>query len=190
MNVGVKRRAYRDVALRKKVRSIERQMYRQRPEMLTATVSISGTVAANAVTNLKPCQLAEGTGVAERLGDKIRVYRIEVRGQCSTNADVYLIQKKSTSDPTAASFGSTKGGYLLDSLNTNQFTEWRHYRNPNVFSGGGAIKFSKSFRGGHVVKYNGSAGTNVVADELIVSILNRDTTTSAVDLAVRIWYTG
>lgn len=172
----------------KRLKVMERQIYRNRPEMKTATVSLNGTISNNTLSLLQPCRLATGTTVASRIGDKIRVYRIEVRGAINNRIDSYIIQQKTTTQPSIASFGAREGCYLLDSLNTNQFTEWVHYRNGNML-GDGPAKFSKKFKGGIVVKYNGDLSTSVCDNEIVVVLVNRSGGGRNADLSVRMWYT-
>lgn len=179
-----------DAPMSKRLKRMEYQVYRNRPEMKTATVALTGNITAGALSLMQPCRLGTGTTPAQRIGDKIRLYRIEVRGTGDNRFDQYIIQKKTTTDPTIASFTTASGAYIFDSLNTNQFTEWLHYRNiaagPNSFSG---VKYQKRFKGGIVVKYNGSAATNVVDNEIIVAVVNRSSSSLAYDCTCRIWYT-
>ena len=51
-----------DVPLNKKIKRMERAIYRNRPEMRTSTFSFSGNVAASTGLNLlQPCRIASGT---------------------------------------------------------------------------------------------------------------------------------
>jgi len=138
---------------------------------------------------LKPCStLIAGSGVSERKGDKIRVFRIEVRGTLDNNLDGYILSKKTSTDPTTAIFGGAKGAYILDSENTNRFTEWVHTRSSQIGTSA-PFKMNKSFKGGMLVSYNG-AGTNAtVNNEPIAVILNTTGTTYSADLSCRVWYT-
>lgn len=177
-----------DAPLSKKLKRMERQIYRNRPEMKSVTVTLNGTVANNAFSLAQPCRIASGTTLAARIGDKIRVYRIEARGSVDNRLDCYIIQKKTSADPTANSFGPREGAYIVDSENTNRFTEWVHYRNGNLL-GNGPCKFSKKFKGGIVVKYNNDTSTGVVDNEIVVGVLNRSGSGRDVDISVRLWYT-
>lgn len=173
----------------KRLRRMERQIYRNRPEMQTKTKSTAGNIAVGAIVNVDPCRMATGSGVGSRNGDKIRVYRIEIRGTTNTNLDHYIIQCKSNTQPQITDFGSNQGAYLLDSVNTNQYTEWAHYRPGGVVADTAAFKFSKRFKGGIVVKFNGSASTNIIDNEILYSVVNRSAFSQPVNVTCRIWYT-
>jgi len=191
MALPLKKRPYRGSGYpsAKRMRYIEKQVYRNRPEMQTTTISVSGGVAAASRLLLKPCSnIISGTGVSERKGDKIRVYRIEVRGCLDQNLDAYIIQKKGAADPAVATFGGAKGAYLLDSENGNRYVEWIHKRSSQVGTQA-PFKMSKSFKGGILVSYN-SAGLNAtVNNEPVAVILNTTGTAYDADLSVRLWYT-
>lgn len=174
----------------KKIRCMERQIYRNRPEMKSKTTSLTGSLAPGTVTVARPCQIASGTGVNERTGDKIRVWRVEVRGISDEHVDHYIIQCKTSSIPTYATFGSAQGAFIVDSENTNRFTEWVHYRNLNTSSNTCPIRFSKRFKGGILVKYNGQLATNIVDNEIVVVILNNiGTPRPDLSMSIRVWYT-
>lgn len=179
----------RDLPIAKRLRRVERQAYRNRAEMQTVTVSLTATVGGASRVLLKPCStLIAGAGVSERKGDKIRVFRIEVRGTMDQNLDGYILSKKTASDPTNVMFGGAKGAYLLDSENTNRFTEWIHKRSSQIGSTA-PFKMSKSFKGGMLVSFNG-AGTNAtVNNEPIAVILNTTGTAYNTDVSCRVWYT-
>lgn len=185
----IKKRPFRGAMTvsNKRLRRIEQQVYRNRPEMQSVTVSYEGTLAAGGVINLKPCSLESSS--QRRTGDKIRVYRIEIRGQVDPDLDGYLIQKKTTADPSSSMFGTVKGAFILDSENTNRFTEWRHYRNINVASPQSPIKLSHSFKGGIQVKYNGLTTGSCVDNEIIWTFLNRDVDAKGIACSMRMWYT-
>lgn len=173
-----------------KIRKIQKQVYRNRPEMKTSTTGFNGTLTtAIPITQFVNCRMASGTDLAKRIGDKIRVWRIEVRGYTDREIDWYVLQQKTTSQPTSADFSGTGGAYLLDSENTNRFTEWKHYTNSHASTDRTPFKFSHRFKGGIVVKYNGPLGTNVVDNEIVVVALMRATTDQDANATVRMWYT-
>lgn len=181
----------------KRLRYVEQQSYRNRPEMRTVTLSLNAATStggtampADTISVGRPCQIAAGTAVNNRSGDRIRVYRMEIRGTCDAPVDHYIIQCKTSDVPTKDTFTQTYGSYILDSENTNRFTEWKHYRNPNANSNGDPVKFSMSWKGGIVVKYTGTGSTAVADNELIYCALNRQTASVAnCGVSIRMWYT-
>lgn len=191
MALPLKKRPYRGSSypMAKRMRYVEKQVYRNRAEMQTATLSTSGTVGVASRILIKPCSnIISGTGVSERKGDKIRVYRIEVRGCLDQNLDAYIILKKAATDPDASTFGGAKGAYLLDSENTNRYTEYVHKRSSQVGSQA-PFKMSKSFKGGVLVSYNGSGVNATCNNEPIALLLNTTGTAYSCDVSCRVWYT-
>lgn len=185
----------------KRLRTVERQVYLNRNEMRTKTVDgygiLSGVVDPNnpsdETTRIKvfrPCRIQCNNTLASRQSNTIRVFRIEVRGVCNVNLDSYIIQKKTTSDPTVETFsGSSRGAFIGDNLNKSQFTEWKHYRNPAAQSHSDACKFSHSWKGGILVKFNGPNSTDIIDNELTLVLLNRFAEDVDYNLSCRIWYT-
>lgn len=187
------------MSLAKRVKRVERRAAFNKPEMKTITLSANlftatgGTpVADNTVTVTQPCRIAQGTGVNERVGDKIRVWRIEVRGIADNGLDHYIVQNHTSTTPGITSFTSQIGAYLLDSENNKRFTEWIHYR--NYYTGSGAtsispLKFHQKFRNGIIIKYNGSASTSVVDNEVSYVVVNRAGQNLQANVSLRMWYT-
>lgn len=188
------------MSLAKRVKRVERRAAFNKPEMKTVTLSLNAftstggtTLADNTVTLLQPCRIAQGTGINDRIGDKIRVWRIEVRGLSDNGLDHYIIQNHTSSNPGITSFTSQIGSYLLDSENNKRFTEWIHYR--NYYTGSGAttttpsLKFHQKFRNGIIVKYNGAASTSIVDNEVSYVAVNRTGTNLSANLSLRMWYT-
>jgi len=186
-------------ALVKRVKRVERRAALNKPEMKTITLTLNGfsstggtPVANNSVQLLQPCRIAEGTGINDRIGDKIRVWRIEVRGLSDIGLDHYIMQNHTSSDPGISSFGSRCGAYLLDSENNKRFTEWIHYRNyytGNIQTDACSLKFHQKFKNGIIVKYNGSASTSVVDNAVNYVIVNRSGSAGSCSLSLRMWYT-
>lgn len=174
----------------KRLRRVERQAYINRGEMKTQTTNISGLVGSGSLSIAKPCLIGTGGDIDQRVGNKIRVWRIECRGTADSRVDLFILQKKQTDDPVITDFTTVKGCYLTDSVNTTKFTEWRHYRNQEIgATGDGTVKFSHSFRNGMVVRYSGPNTTNLADNELQVVAVNRHTASASVTVNVRIWYT-
>lgn len=186
-------------SLVKRVKRVERRAAFNKPEMKSITLSLNalastgGTpLAANTLQLLQPCRIAEGTGINDRIGDKIRVWRIEVRGISDVHIDHYIMQNHTATDPGISSFTSRCGAYLLDSENNKRFTEWLHYR--NYYTGDQStepvsIKFHQKFKNGIIVKYNGSASTSLVDNGLNYVLLNRTGGTGDASVSLRMWYT-
>lgn len=185
--------------LEKRVRRVERRAALNKPEMKNVTIEMNalattgGTLLAdNTVTLLQPCRIAEGTGINERIGDKIRVWRIEVRGVADVGLDQFLIQCHTTSTPGISSFSNQIGCYLLGSETNKRFTEWLHYRNyyTSAFTDNASpVKFQQKFRNGIIVKYNNALSTGVVDNEVVYAACNRSGGNRVANLTLRMWYT-
>lgn len=176
----------------KRLKRVERIAGLNKAEMKTITWSATGTLAAGALENVNLTNIAQGTGTNDRIADRIRVWRVEVRGVADPELDHYLIQQRTTSEPTVSVFTSTRGAFLLDSESNTRWTEWKHYRNLYGGAGGSGdspIKFSQKFRNGIIVKYNSNTSTSVVNNGLIYTTLNRSSAGKVRNATCRVWYT-
>lgn len=175
----------------KRLKRVERLAAANKPEMKTITWAASGALATNTLANVELTNIAQGVGINDRVGDRIRVWRVEIRGTSDPSLDHYLFQQRTTSTPTVGVFTSTIGAYLADSETNTRWTEWKHYR--NLYGGGGGsdlpLKFSQKFINGIIVKYNGSTSTSVVNNGLIYTTLNRDASSRTRAVTIRVWYT-
>lgn len=179
-----------DMPLKKRLRRVERQVKLNRPEMKHQTVSVSGTITAGTLNVLALTNIAQGDTIAQRSGDRIRVWRIEIRGINDPAVDNYLIQQHTTTLPTAADFTSTVGAFTLDSLTNTKFTEWKHFGCNLALpvTDAGRFKTSLRFRNGIIVKYGGT-GTQPVDNGLVACQLNRSTNDLVAQYTVRIYFT-
>jgi len=186
---GLKRTVtYESAPIAKRLRRVEAMARANRPEMRTKTFSVDGTIATATLVNAEITSISQGDAINERSGDRIKVWRVEVRGISSDELDQYLLQLRTTSLPTIASFGPSPGAYLLDSETNSRFTEWKHYRNVYAKGVTDPVKFQLKFKNGIVVRYNGSS-TSPVDNGLVYTVLNRTTTSHTNKVSVRVWYT-
>lgn len=174
----------------KRLRYVERQTRLNRPEMKHITHTLNGTVTNGTVNVTGITNIAQGDTIAERSGDRIRVWRIEIRGLSPPNIDNYLIQQHTTTLPTITDFGSTVGAFTLDSVTNTKFTEWKHFTHNGGVSGlvPGRFRSYQRFKNGIIVKYGGT-GTQPVDNGLVVCNLNRTTTDVAVQFSIRVYFT-
>lgn len=181
----------KETPVAKRLKKIEYQVYRNRPEMKTRTILANGNVDSANIQTLRPCQIAQGSGVTNRIGDKIRIWRIECRGVHTNAIDAYIIQNKTNTLPAITDFNAVNGSYLLDNVNTTKFTEWVHYKNMYVNDDDYApVKFSKKFKGGIVVKFAGAATTDIVDNEILIVLRSINAGgTKPYSLTTRIWFT-
>lgn len=176
-------------SMAKRMRIVEMRSLNNRPEMKSITFAASGTIAAGAVVNINACNIAEGAGKNERIGTRIRLWRVEIRGAASGELDRYIIQCHTTSEPTSAVFTSGKGAFILDSERNARFTEWQHRNNFNVNQEDVTnFKQIQKFRGMECI-YNGNTSTSGIRNQIVFTILNRDAAVQNYNVSVRLWFT-
>ena len=171
----------------KRLKRVEAMAKANRPEMQFKTFGYSGSL--NGTTTLYAgvdiCDISQGDGINQRQGNKIKVWRVEVRGWTSTSNDLYILQNHGTAAVSATSFGPYAGAFIDDDK-TSKTTEWRHIK-PNGAVGNVAFKASQKFRG-MTIRYDGS-GPNPVDNGLYLAILNRSGAAASTIASVKVWYT-
>lgn len=186
-----------DMSVSKRLKKVERQVRLNRPEMKSITFSASGNVPAqvsgppvvNGILQTLATNISQGDAVNQRLGDKVRVWRIEVRGAQRTGLDTYILQNHGNNSFSGQSTGQYLGAFLLDSISNNVFTEWQHIQIPNEDDGSfGRFKRVQKFRNGMIVRYSGSVATPV-DNGLIVATVNTTNTALAATYSMRVWFT-
>lgn len=175
--------------LAKRVKKVERHVRNQRPEMKHISWGANTTVAAGALNTINLTQLAQGVTINQRMGDRVRVWRVEVRGIAHSRLDHYLTQLHTTTVPDAAKYGPYAGAFLLDSEANTRFTVWKHYRSLYNAAPFAPLKFVQKFKNGIIVKYNTPASTGCVDNGLVLQSLNRSAIDCDLNYSVRMWYT-
>lgn len=176
-----------DLPLTKRVRKVERIVRLNRPELKTFSTGLTTLQAINSISVVKPCNIQQGSDVNERIGNKIRVWRIEVRGNSDNRLDNLIIRKTTSTDPVIGDFRTPAGSYVLDEKRT-QFVELVH-KQSNDTNSNATFKMSYKFRGGLLVSYNGPNGTDGIDNEVIWVVVNRSSVACVSTCSVRIWYT-
>lgn len=172
----------------KRLRKVETMARNNRPEMQTKTITVQGALGAGAVVNGLLTNIAQGNGIAERKGNEIRVWRVEIRGLVDDIIDNYLIQLHTTSEPTAAIFNTVNGAFILDSESGVRFSEWKHYRNFSTTGANDPIRIVQKFNGMRV-HYNGTTATSGIRNQLCFTALNTGTVSKNINVCCRLWYT-
>lgn len=173
--------------LNKRLRRMETQIRRNRPEMKNKIFSSSANVAAGALTNQTLTNIDQGDDIDERIGNNIRIWRIEVRGNLAVGLDQLVVQQHTTTSPTYASFTTTQGAMIIASNTNSLFTEWHHY-NTRV-SSGEQFRYFVKFPKGMVVHFNGTAGTSGCRNEVALTTVNNTAGTLGLSYNARVWYT-
>lgn len=178
----------------KRLRVVERRSKLNKSEMKSITFGATATLGTGGLANVLATNIAEGAGPNDRIGKKIRVWRIEVRGDIGVKMDNYIIQQHTQTQPTATLFGSRQGAYLLDSTANTLLTVWKHHRPTGVSTaienGRNTCNFKmvQSFRGMEV-SYSTDAATGGVRNLLAFTMLNRSADSQDYDISVRVWFT-
>lgn len=179
-----------DMPVAKRLRAMERRIAFNTGETKVNTYNSSASIAANTLTAIEYTNIGQGTGVNERIGNKVRILRVECRGFTAPNLDYYIISSSGTRAPSITDFGGSGGAYLGNNLYNSPFTEWVHKgANNNQFSTvSNPIKLMKTFPMGILAKYDGTGGTTCEKNRLFLVVVNRDTAAHSVDINLRVWY--
>lgn len=156
-----------------------------RPEMKIATKGLNTLLVSNALTYTELTTIAQGVSNNERIGQKIRIWRVEVRGQMNNNCDGYFIQSHGGSLPVYADFNGTGGGFLSAFTANARFTEWNYF----VSDDADAFRCIRSFPRGYVAHFDTNAGTSCVRNRLSLVFINNTAADKTIDCTCRIWYT-
>lgn len=179
----------------KRLKRVERVAAKSRPEMQMKTFTINESIPALASSikgfyGLDITDIAQGDLVTQRQANKIRVWRVEFRGNITGHCDAYLIQNHGADVPSVGDFtaGSARGGYLTESKTNQTHTEWKSFtQRASLDDHECRVKMVQRFNG-MIVKYNGTS-TQAVQNGLNLIVLNSDASTRTFNGTVRIWYT-
>lgn len=187
--VTTRKAIYASKSLAKRVQRVERQLIAQRPEMKKNITTFSGSLATGGVDVNIVNAVAAGDAGNQRDGDRIRLWRLEVRGQLDPLQDVYLIQSHDGSAPTVNDFsGSTiAGAHILEEYQNSRFTEWAYFRAPPDQTTNCPIRLVKSFKGMNVVWSDDP--TTPERNRLYVVVRNVSGATLNHSMSACMWYT-
>jgi len=178
----------------KRVKRLERVARQQRPEMKTITSTFQANIAAKVGTTKGFLQsqllaITQGDAINQRSGNRVKVWRVEVRGIMATRLDGYLLQMHGNVEPAVTDFiNNAYGSYLIESSNNTTLTEWANFSSLYIESDGNArFKISRNFKGMEV-KYSGST-SNPVENGISLAFVNNFTATLPIDCSIRVWYT-
>lgn len=178
----------------KRVKRLERVARASRPEMKTATFSINTTVPALAA-GVKGfiasdiTTITQGDTINQRSGNRVKLWRVEVRGITAVTLDGYLLQKHVPDLPVEADLvNDSFAPYLIESANNIRYTEWAHvqglYTDADKLT---RFKVVRNFKGMEV-KYAGSTSTPSENGVCLV-FSNSSTGTGYINCSIRIWFT-
>lgn len=153
--------------------------------MKTKQFEWSPSVANNAVGYLPLFSIPEGTGEDERIGDKIKVKSIAIRGNfANTNLiDFYIIELDRNSDaPLFTDFVNVAGGHLLVDHGKEVFHQQTATGTPLV-----TLNMKKYYKNGLTVTFD-SAGS-VITNRYLMVVKNKSGATVISRTSIEIKYT-
>ena len=171
-----------------KIKRLQRQVASISPELKTKQFSFSTTVATGALTSIPLFEIAEGNGEEERIGDRIRVKSISIRGNVNAqlnNVDFYIVKYNlPATTPLYAHFLAEPGGHFA----TNEGTEIYH----KLCSSGAwdqLINFKRNYKN-LIVKYTSNpAGTVIDHNNYYIVIKNLSGSSVTPRISVQVKYT-
>ena len=182
----MKTNQYKKASLEKRVGKVERRVAASKPEMKYQSGDETVVIPPNTSNTVTMTTIAQGTDVYQRIGNKIKVWRIEIRGFCEPVCSNYLIQSKGENIPVSVDFGGSNGAYLDNEDAQNNFVEWKYHKNPNYSN---SLNLTQSFKNGIVVGYKGPLANDYASNQLHFVTLNRDTQNRVLNGSWKIWYT-
>lgn len=176
-------------AMAKRLKRVERKVNQVKPEMKHITYNLTGTVTAGTLLVSGLTAMTQGDAINNRSGDRIKVWRIEIRGVSASILDQYLIQSHGPDAPVLADFNTSVGAFISDSTSNTRLTEWKHFRNLyNAATTNCPLKIVQRFKNGIGVKYEGTSSPPV-DNGLYFCALNRGPSDVSINTTARVWYT-
>lgn len=173
-----------------KIKKLQSRVNKLTPEIKTKEFSFVGTPAAGALFYVPLFTIAEGLGEDERIGDKITVKSIEIRGASNVNgslpADMYIVCNEDPNlTPAIGHFIFTAGGHYL----VNQGKEIYH-KYVDSGSWDQSINYKKYFKN-LVVKYRSTTtGALLATNNYCFVVVNRSAaSTLSSEFSIKIRYT-
>jgi len=179
-------------SLAARVKRVEAKVARSKPEVKSYTTQVGdiSTVPISTCEYVDLNGIVQGTDNGERLGNKIRVLKIECRGTASPRLGVFLLKSKLSTPPAAADFTGEYGSVLLGNLLGNVYVELVSVALKGLsYLDNGVVRFSRSFKGGLPVSFEDGTTGSCSHNNLYVCLVNKGVSAVHGLLTVRVWYT-
>lgn len=177
------------VNILRKVVALEKKVRKNTAEVKFKDTNLSNVLTPTAgglATNFYLTDIAQGPSKGERIGDKIRILKVEVRGTTSTvGLDLYLCKNRTGAPISSSMFATSSAGTFLE---TNDFVEY-HHEGVGLKSAGPVFRFAKSFGSGLVNSYNLPDSTSLQSNRLMFVLRNPFDSAGWVNATARVWYT-
>lgn len=190
MALPLKKRAYRgnDYSIAKRLKRVERRTAMYRPEMKSHNYSVvTQNVSASGFYAQRLISIVQGVSGDERIGQKAKLFRLEVRGMADPGLDLYLIQSKHASAPVAGDFTTGVGGYIKDG-NTN-FVEWRYIRPKPDQTTNSPFRITQSFKNGYNLEYTDDTTSFLLKNDMYIVVRNDTAASQTITYSVKMWFT-
>ena len=148
-----------------------------KPEMKHASYIVSHTGATFA--NLSLSTMAQGTSVNNRVGNKIKIWRITGVLTSAAPVKAHLLMPYDPSATPTSGFSSTS---VSDQMNYKIWT-----LNPSITGSANVFDVNYRFPSGIVVRYGSSTSTDILKNHLYFQ--TNTGASSTVNGQIRIWYT-
>lgn len=180
-----------DMPVQKRLKRVEAQVRKNRPEMKMYTNYFNGAVnvtgGGNNLMVVNLTAIAQGDLVADRTANKIRVWRVEVRGSCDDEIDAYILQAHSGATPTNAIFDTETipGSFITGDKSNVTHTEWSFRQGRETTDN--KLRMIRKFKGMEV-SYQGTSLT-ATRNNLYLVFRNPTLSTLTVHGYTRVWFT-
>ncbi|MGJ1619083.1 hypothetical protein [Clavibacter sepedonicus] len=154
----------------------------------TFVVAASALADAAASAATEVTAITQGTAQSERVGNKISIHKIELRGATFENTngiDVGVYLAKSTSAPVIADY--TPAGYPGSFIKTEKFVPLLYQLTDSVQNVNTWI--SKRFWRPIIVQYNGATGTSGIRNRIYAQIKNDTGSAINAEYVIKVWFT-
>jgi len=191
----LKKRPYRgdDFSVAKRLRAVEAQTRRNRPEMKHKYIVFAGpgTVATNTSTIYNITDIGQDSTETGREGNRVKIYRVEVRGDCSAGLSCYMLKSINGHVPVHGDFtGGTvaSSDFIADAKDGTELIELFFKRPiPGITGVPSPVRTIRKFRG--LDTCYPSASTTPSRNGLYFVIRNTSGSTLSFDMVAKIWYT-
>lgn len=176
-----------DAPVSKRLKRVERQVKAQRPEMKTYQITHSTGATAASVRTVPIADVPQGDGVYQRVGQKIKIWRVDIRGVADPLQDIHLIQAHTGATPAYAEYRGSNGAFLYYNVMNSKFTEWGHVNPVPHQTTSVPFRITRKFRGMEVT-FDDSSST-ALRNSLFLTFLNHTGSTLNHNCNVTVWFT-
>lgn len=170
-----------------KIQKLQRRVAAMTPEVKTKQFTWTTAVATGSIVQLQLFNIPEGTGEDERIGDRIRIKSISIRGNPNfglDDVDFYIVKLNDVSAiPLPGNFLNVPGGHLASDIGREIF-----HKQFQVGSLDQTLSYKKYFKSPLVVKYT-NVGTTPDQNNWFLVVKNLSGSSFNTKFSVEIKYT-